>query len=76
MTEYVSNSFAMFTEEGDKKVGEIVMSAILGECNWEWVENKLMVLGSEEATEDATDPAVREAVWSRLETVYSAKGIA
>mgnify|MGYP006186998963 CR=1 FL=1 len=73
MTEYISNSFAMFSEEGDKKVGEIVMSAILGECNWEWVEKKLMILGSEEATEEATDTAVRDAVWCRLEAVYAAK---
>ncbi len=73
MTEYVSNSFAMFSEEGDKKVGVIVMSAILGKCPWNWVMWKLDHLGAIPEFEEATDTAVRDAVWERLEPVYTAR---
>ena len=70
--EYISNSYGMFSEEGDKRVEAIVMSAILGKCPWRWVMNKLDHLsggiGSE--FEEATDAAVREAVWERLSPVY------
>ena len=70
--EYISNSYGMFSEEGDKRVGAIVMSAIEGNCTWNWVMNKLDHLsggiGSE--FEEATDTAVREAVWERLSPVY------
>ena len=66
--EYISNSFGMYSEEGDKRVGAIVMSAILGNCPWRWVMNKLDHLELE--FEEATDTAVREAVWERLSPVY------
>ena len=70
--EYISNSYGMFSEEGDKRVASIVMSAIEGNCPWRWVMNKLDHLsggiGSE--FEEATDTAVREAVWERLSPVY------
>ena len=66
--EYISNSYGMFSEEGDKRVGAIVMSAILGKCPWRWVMNKLDHLELE--FEEATDTAVREAVWERLSPVY------
>ena len=39
--EYISNSYGMFSEEGDKRVEAIVMSAIIGKCPWRWVMNKL-----------------------------------
>ena len=72
--EYISNSYGMFSEEGDKRVEAIVMSAILGKCPWRWVMNKLDHLsggiGSE--FEEASDTAVREAVWERLSPVYEA----
>ena len=66
--EYISNSFGMYSEEGDKRVGAIVMSAILGKCPWRWVMNKLDHLELE--FEEATYTAVREAVWERLSPVY------
>ena len=70
--EYISNSYGMFSEEGDKRVGAIVMSAILGKCPWNWVMWRLDHLsggiGSE--FEEASDTAVREAVWERLSPVY------
>ena len=66
--EYISNSYGMFSEEGDKRVGAIVMSAILGKCPWRWVMNKLDHLELE--FEEVTDTAVREAVWERLSPVY------
>ena len=70
--EYISNSYGMYSEEGDKRVGAIVMSAIEGNCTWNWVMNKLDHLsggiGSE--FEEASDTAVREAVWERLSPVY------
>ena len=66
--EYISNSYGMYTEEGDKRVGAIVMSAIEGKCPWNWVMWRLDHLELE--FEEATDTAVREAVWERLSPVY------
>ena len=70
--EYISNSYGMFSEEGDKRVGAIVMSAIEGKCPWNWVMWRLDHLGGEFGSEfeEATDTAVREAVWERLSPVY------
>ena len=70
--EYISNSYGMFSEEGDKRVEAIVMSAILGKCPWRWVMNKLDHLsgGIGAEVEEATDTAVREAVWERLSPGY------
>ena len=70
--EYISNSYGMFSEEGDKRVGAIVMSAIEGKCPWNWVMWRLDHLGGEIGSEfeEATDTAVREAVWERLSPVY------
>ena len=68
--EYISNSYGMYSEEGDKRVGAIVMSAIEGKCPWNWVMWRLDHLELE--FEEATDTAVREAVWERLSPVYEA----
>ena len=66
--EYISNSYGMFSEEGDKRVGAIVMSAIEGKCPWNWVMWRLDHLELE--FEEASDTAVREAVGERLSPVY------
>ena len=70
--EYISDSYGMFSEEGDKRVASIIMSAIEGNCTWNWVMNKLDHLGGEFGSEfeEATDTYVREAVWERLSPVY------
>jgi len=70
----MNKDFAMFSEKGNDRVYIIFMSAVLGECNVEWVINKLTALGKDKRFEEATDTAVRDRMFEELSNVY--KGVA
>ena len=42
----MNKDFEMFTKNGNAAVEKIVESAILGKCDWAWVENKLTELSA------------------------------
>ena len=68
--------YAMFTEEGNTKVAELVAQArdyagVDGPINpveqaWNWLLNELDALAEDPAFEEATDTAVREACYDRF----------
>ena len=65
--EYMSNSYGMFSQEGDDAVHKIVRYAHQNKINdWERIDNALTKLGRNKATEEATDTEVRERVWAKL----------
>jgi len=59
-------SFGMFTLEGDLKVRHIVATAITKDSAWLEVYQELVNLSEVKGFEEATDTAVREAVWIAL----------
>ena len=67
----MKNDFAMFTTKGNNEVGKLVDAAIAGEWKWEKTSYALALLGGTEIGgefEEATDTAVREAVWEAMIT--------
>lgn len=59
-------NFGMFTAEGNMKVKHIVAFAIAFQSSWSQVYQELVNLSKVEGFEEATDTAVREAVWIAL----------
>jgi hypothetical protein len=59
-------TFAMFTESGDAAVAKIVECAETAELPWETVESLLWALATNPNYREATDTAVREAVYCAL----------
>ncbi len=65
-------TYNMFTPEGDLLVGNIVDQALDMVENegvervWDWTVNKLEVIASAKGFEEATDTAVREAVYDAV----------
>lgn len=65
-------NYAMFTKEGNELVHRIVEAGVAlrkfdsFERVWEWAEHELIKLGHAEGFEEATDTAVREAVYEKL----------
>ena len=64
--EYMSESYGMFTEEGDILVDGIVEVAKGTDADWSWVLDKLYKLGETEGFGEATDTMVREAVFDAI----------
>ena len=64
--EYMSESYGMFTEEGDILVQGIVDVAKGTNADWPWVYEKLEMLGKTEGFGEATDTMVREAVFDAI----------
>ena len=64
--------YEMFTKEGNELVHRIVEAGVALrkfdslERVWEWAEHELIKLGHAEGFEEATDTAVREAVYEKL----------
>ena len=64
--------YAMFTTEGNYMVDRIVEAGVNlkatdgAERVWAWAEHELAKLGHAEGFEEATDTAVREAVYDKL----------
>jgi hypothetical protein len=64
--------YEMFTKEGNELVHRIVEAGVAlrkfdsFERVWEWAEHELIKLGHAEGFEEATDTAVREAVYEKL----------
>ena len=65
-------NYEMFTSEGNQLVTQIVLGGpeqaklIQFEREWEWKQNELHNLSYAEGYEEATDTAVREAVYDKL----------
>ena len=74
ITQDQSVQFEMFSEKGNLAVAEIVKEALqLMDINegpfervWNWAENELYALSRKPGFEEASDTAVREAVYDRL----------
>jgi len=60
------NDYAMFTEFGNDAVARIVRSARILKMDWGQVEMELYELSQKEGFGEATDTAVREAVYIEL----------
>jgi len=58
--------YAMFTDFGNDAVDRIVRSARILKMNWDQVEMELYELSLKEEFSEATDTAVREAVYVEL----------
>ena len=64
--------YEMFTKEGNELVHRIVEAGVAlrkfdsFERVWEWAEHELIKMGHAEGFEEATDTAVREAVYEKL----------
>ena len=64
--------YEMFTKEGNELVHRIVEAGVAlrkfdsFERVWEWAEHELIKLGHAEGFEEASDTAVREAVYEKL----------
>lgn len=64
--------YGMFSKEGNLLVGNIVEQALQMRDNegvervWDWTCSKLEVLGTAKSFEEATDTAVREAVYDAV----------
>jgi|TARA_R100001377_G_scaffold17953_1_gene9208 hypothetical protein len=71
----MNKDFEMFTKNGNAAVEKIVESAILGKCDWAWVENKLTELSAVPLFDEATDTAVRESVYKTLMSIYTENDI-
>jgi hypothetical protein len=59
-------NYDMFTHAGDAAVHGIVVAADELDLTWEQVENSLIRLSRHEGFAEATDTAVREAVYCAL----------
>ena len=65
-------NYEMFTSQGNELVHRIVEAGVAlrkfdsFERVWEWAEHELIKLGHAEGFEEATDTAVREAVYEKL----------
>jgi hypothetical protein len=59
-------SYAMFTESGNAAVAKIVECAETAELPWSTVESLLTALATHPEFSEATDTAVREAVYCAL----------
>ena len=74
ITQDQSVQFEMFSEEGNLAVAEIVKEALqLMDINegpmervWNWAENELYALSRKPGFEEASDTAVREAVYDKI----------
>jgi hypothetical protein len=60
------NEYAMFTESGNAAVAKIVECAETAELPWSTVESLLTALATHPEFSEATDTAVREAVYCAL----------
>jgi len=63
-------NYAMFTNEGNQLIHRIVLAgqalAKFDDNVWEWAEHELNKLSHAPGYEEATDTAVREAVYSAV----------
>lgn len=59
-------TYAMFSDFGNDAVAAIVRSAKILKMDWPTVENELVQLAKREEFAEATDTAVREAVYCEL----------
>ena len=59
-------TYAMFSDFGNDAVAAIVRSAKILKMDWPTVENELVKLSQREEFAEATDTAVREAVYCEL----------
>ena len=66
MSEAVCVDYGMFTDFGNDAVDAIVRRAKILNVSWTSVENDLFTLSEREEFAEATDTAVREAVYSAL----------
>ena len=64
--EYMSESYSMFSEEGDILVQGIVDVAKGTNADWPWAYEKLVMLSKTEGFGEATDTMVREAVFDAI----------
>ena len=58
--------YDMFTHTGNASVHGIVLAAIANDMTWEQVEAALFGLARTPGLEEASDTAVREAVYTKL----------
>jgi len=58
--------YGMFTDAGNEAVNSIVEMARKHQLSWQTVYDMLEAISLEEAYEEATDTAVREAVYETL----------
>lgn len=58
--------YGMFTDAGNSAVDSIVEMARKHQLSWHTVHDMLAALAQEEAYDEATDTAVREAVYETL----------
>jgi hypothetical protein len=63
----IPTSFAMFTDTGNALVRGVVITAINASLNWEAVCDILYDISTLDGYEEASDTAVREAVYMALE---------
>jgi len=59
-------SYGMYTDAGNSVIQGIVMVAKVHQLSWHTVHDMLEAISLEEAYEEATDTAVREAVYQTL----------
>ena len=65
-------NYEMFTSQGNELVHRIVEAGVAlrkfdsFERVWDWAQHELIKLGHAEGFEEATDTAVREAVYEKL----------
>ena len=59
-------SYGMFTDAGNSVIGSLVEMARKHQLSWHTVHDMLEAISLEEAYEEATDTAVREAVYETL----------
>ena len=59
-------NYDMFTHTGNAAVHGIVVAAIVNDMTWEQVEAALFGLARTPGLEEASDTAVREAVYTKL----------
>jgi hypothetical protein len=62
----VDFDYDMFTQTGNAAVHGIVLAAIANDMEWEQVEAALIRLARTPGLKEATDTAVREAVYTKL----------
>jgi len=63
--------YGMFTDAGNAVINDIVEMANKRFLNWATVMNLLTAVSQEEVYSEATDTAVREAVWDAVSSVDS-----
>ena len=59
-------NYGMYTDAGNSVIGSLVEMALKHQLSWHTVHDMLEAISLEEAYEEATDTAVREAVYETL----------